>query len=159
MNRFIKSISPKNIVIICLMTIFFLLDRYLKNLILTLGPGFTKIIIKDLLSFNLIKNYNIAFSIPINGNWLTILISFIILGLIIINTRELVKTKKINLEINLLFVIIVGAISNLIDRYQYGYVVDYLKINHLFIFNLADFMITCGAAALLIVIFRQSSAK
>ncbi|MBI3903025.1 MAG: lipoprotein signal peptidase [Nitrosomonadales bacterium] len=46
-----------------------------------------------------------------------------------------------------------GALGNLIDRIEYGYVVDFLDFHwnelHFAAFNVADSAITCGAALLL----------
>lgn len=46
-----------------------------------------------------------------------------------------------------------GALGNLIDRVNYGYVVDFLDFHwadyHFAAFNLADAAITCGAALLI----------
>ena len=46
-----------------------------------------------------------------------------------------------------------GALGNLIDRIEYGYVVDFLDFywgsTHFAAFNLADSAITCGAALLI----------
>jgi signal peptidase II len=45
-----------------------------------------------------------------------------------------------------------GALSNLIDRYRYGCVIDFIDIKIWPIFNLADIFITIGA---IIVILRN----
>jgi signal peptidase II len=48
-----------------------------------------------------------------------------------------------------------GAISNLIDRLRFGYVVDYIEISSLPVFNLADVAIILGAVLLLVTAFRK----
>ena len=57
-----------------------------------------------------------------------------------------------------LSMILGGALGNLIDRFAYGYVVDFLQFHwgeHYFpAFNLADSAITCGAFILIIDSFR-----
>ncbi len=51
-----------------------------------------------------------------------------------------------------------GALGNLIDRVNYGYVVDFLDFHwadyHFAAFNLADAAITCGAALLILDGFK-----
>ena len=50
-----------------------------------------------------------------------------------------------------LSLIFVGAVSNLIDRIHYGYVVDYINFIGFFpVFNLADMMIIVGSGLILI---------
>ncbi|MBU1778489.1 signal peptidase II, partial [Patescibacteria group bacterium] len=47
-----------------------------------------------------------------------------------------------------MFFIIFGAISNLTDRLEYGYVIDYFSLKYFTIFNLADVMIVIGVFCL-----------
>lgn len=53
--------------------------------------------------------------------------------------------------------IVGGALGNLIDRFAYGHVVDYLMLHYgdwtLFVFNLADAALTLGPLALIVGIF------
>lgn len=60
-----------------------------------------------------------------------------------------------------LSLIIGGAIGNLLDRIQYGYVIDFVHLHIQFwslpIFNLADVAITTGAIMLIIDIFRKKT--
>jgi len=59
-----------------------------------------------------------------------------------------------------LALIIGGAVGNLIDRINLGYVVDFIDVyygtSHWPAFNLADSTITCGVALLLIDAIMQS---
>ncbi len=54
-----------------------------------------------------------------------------------------------------------GALGNLIDRIQFGYVVDFLDFYwgsyHFAAFNLADSAITCGAALLILDSFSRKT--
>ncbi len=62
--------------------------------------------------------------------------------------------------------IIGGAVGNSIDRFSSGYVTDFIEI-HWFgseilrwpAFNVADFFITVGTAALVITLLRQGRRK
>jgi signal peptidase II len=49
-----------------------------------------------------------------------------------------------------------GAIANLIDRYNFGCVIDFIDLKFFPIFNLADIVITVGA---IIIIFKKSKNK
>jgi signal peptidase II len=140
----------KNIAWLIALAIFFILDRLLKGFALT-SLGRSTVLIPQLLSFNFIPNYNIAFSLPLGGNGLSVLIAIIIAGLIFLEwhyRKELSGQEKIAL-----WAIIVGAVSNLFDRLSYGFVIDYFDCRWFTVFNLADTIITLGAAFLIISLF------
>jgi signal peptidase II len=50
----------------------------------------------------------------------------------------------------LLLFIIFGAISNLVDRLKFGYVIDYIDIKYFTVFNLADIMIVVGCSVIVL---------
>ena len=53
--------------------------------------------------------------------------------------------------------IILGAVSNLLDRITYGFVVDYIQTPlYWWVFNIADIMITIGVIGL---IFSKNEKK
>ncbi len=116
--------------------IFFSLDRFIK--------------IKCRASRGILffKNYNLAFGFPfpIPKNILIILMAAIIFILFFYLIKNY-KKKDTALIIPLTFIIF-GAISNLIDRLVYGYVIDYIDISFFTIFNLADIMIGGGVIML-----------
>lgn len=152
MNNNISKIYLKNIVWLIMLTIFFLVDRYLKILILKTS---TQPIIGNVLNFNFVPNYQIAFSLPLSGPLLNILIGLIITGMfsyVCINYKHL---KQIEL---IAFIgIILGAISNLIDRFKYGFVIDYLDLRWFTIFNLADALISVCSIILFISFIKKDS--
>jgi signal peptidase II len=147
---FIKKriIFQKKMVIVFLITIFFvILDRFLK--IISLG-GFTYAIIDNFLNFTFVKNYFIAFSIPISG----IILNYLIFSIILILLYIFLLEKKPNTKIAL-FIIILGASSNLFDRIIYGYVIDYLGVKWFTVFNVADTMIVFSIFYLLFNEYRK----
>lgn len=150
MNNKFFSFYLKNIAWFSAGVIFFIFDRILKFLAISSTVNSGQQIIGDLLLFNFVPNYNIAFSLPFSGLWLNILISLIIIILL----AYLFKTK--GLEKSALYLIIFGAISNIIDRWYYGYVIDYLDLKWFTIFNLADTLICCGTIVLIFSIFKKS---
>ena len=151
MSKIIASHNIKKIAWLTAGAIFFIIDRYLKNLAINSNGQLHKII-GDVLTFNFIPNYNIAFSLPFNGPWLKAIISLIILIIIV----YLLFAKLKPLEKMGFFLILLGAISNLIDRWQYNYVIDYFDLKWFTIFNLADVLITGGAAILILSTFKKS---
>jgi len=136
----------------------FIVDRilkyyFLKNSATNLGGDF----ISGLLNFHFEKNTGIAFGILINQVFLLALIVFVILILVCFLVRA--YRQKDWLTTFSLTLIIVGAISNLIDRMCYGFVIDYIDVPWFTVFNLADCMITIGVGLLLVEIFKKKKAS
>jgi signal peptidase II len=48
-----------------------------------------------------------------------------------------------------------GAISNLVDRFRVGYVIDFIDFRFWPVFNLGDTAITCGIILLFLILFQQ----
>lgn len=134
----------------------FVLDRLMKWLIIENSPQ-GDFLIPKILSFNLYKNTGIAFSLKIPE---ILLYVFVVLILLIL-AFWLIKSYRQN-NIFLIFVLTIiffGALSNLIDRLFYGYVIDFIDIPFFTVFNLADVMIVGGAGIWLIVqlfIFKKN---
>jgi len=141
--------SKKTVFYLILAVFFVVLDRFLK--ILAINQVFNPPIrvIEDIFQLNLAKNYNIAFSLPLGGWLLNILVGLIILVLVyywlILN-----KKREYKILIFLTFIIF-GAISNMVDRLKFGYVVDYFDLKYFTVFNIADVMIVGGVIFVLII--------
>lgn len=132
--------------------ILFVADRVLKYYFIRNPAGLPGgVFISGGLSFGLEKNYGIAFGLPVGG-WIlrlaVIVIIFILASYLIRNYQ-----KKDYLMILALTLIIAGAISNLIDRLRFGFVVDYINVPWFTVFNLADAMITVGVGLAIIKIW------
>lgn len=130
----------KNIVILLLLTIFFIIDRYLKFLALGLSKDF--FLVKNIFTFTFYANKNISFSLPVEGIALMFLIGALILLIIFYLIKAFKKGRF--LEVFAWLAIILGAFSNLIDRLKYSYVIDYLDVAYFTVLNLADVMISLG---------------
>ena len=141
---------PLNILI----GIFFIaLDRFLKFLAVNGFFNRQPSVFNDFFKLNFAGNYNIAFSLPLAGWWLNIVIILIVFALIY-NLLYYAK-KNDYAKFYLLFLIAFGAISNLFDRFKYGFVIDYFDLKYFTIFNLADVMIVGGVILLAWLIFRD----
>jgi len=125
-----------------LMFFLFILDRSFKKIAL---EGITKEIY--FFNFSFSANPNIALSIPLKGILLYFLLTIIFFWLVL----KLIKSyKKRNLiNISCLTLILVGAFSNLLDRWEYGFVIDYFDLPFIAVFNLADLMILFGVIILI----------
>jgi signal peptidase II len=121
------------------LTIFglFIIDRltklyFLKNSSLPGGWGEF---------FSLYLNQYIAFSIPLAIIVIYVLVSVILLGLIFVWWKNFKKQHVLYWPISL---VIIGAVSNLLDRINYGAVIDFINLPFFSVFNLSDVYITSG---------------
>ena len=146
----------KNIAIILMIAIFFIADRYLKFLAAGKLAGESFALIGNIFTFNFTPNYYIAFSLPIGGLFLNILIGLIIAAILIFLTKS-IKDKKNLILLPGFLLILSGAISNFIDRLSYGYVIDYLYLKHFTVFNIADACISLGAIIILFSLYKKPS--
>ncbi|MCD4704850.1 signal peptidase II [bacterium] len=147
----------KTIIINLAILFLFIIDRISKYLALNKLPSpgvyfFSKI------GLEFQKNSGIAFGIKINQLFIIILISIIMIFLI----NYLVKkwTQKSYWKYFLLALILIGAISNLIDRINYNYVIDFISISRYFpVFNLADLYISSAVLVYLIINYQENKLK
>ena len=152
-----RGLSRKNKMIVFSIILFIILDRFFKSLSSNHYFDQPIYILKDIFSLNFIGNYNIAFSLPITGIFLNIIIMIIILGLIFSLLH--LRRQGRDMEAIFLFAVILGAISNLIDRLKYGYVIDYFDLKYFTVFNLADAMIVGGILGLLWLIVKENKRQ
>ena len=139
-----------------------LIDQLSKILVhakMNLYDSFT--VIPSLLDFTYIRNEGIAFGINFPGSKIFFIIFPILITFYLIS---LLKNKEFedNTSQIALFLIIGGAIGNILDRIFRGYVVDFIDFHingaHWYIFNVADASVTIGLLFLLyssIIIQRQ----
>ena len=150
MNKLLTKTKIINIAGFLTLAIFFLSDRWLKHF--SLG-GLDFVIIPKFLNFHFFANRNIAFSLPLEGVWLTIVIALIVSLLVFYFFRIYSYSNKLTLFG--LGAIITGALSNLSDRLFFGFVIDYLDLSHFTIFNLADILIVSGTIFLFWGLFKK----
>lgn len=124
--------------------IFLVVDQLIKIFIsskMFLGQSF--ILIKNLLSINLVHNTGAAFSILDGSKILLILIGVIaFIGI----SYYISKIEYLNdSDVFIYSLLIGGVLGNLVDRIVHGYVIDYISFkfgNYLFpVFNFADICI------------------
>ncbi len=103
-----------------------------------------------------VQNYGVSFGM-LSGtvsHWFLILIALLVVILII----YLMFISNKRLEKLAYFIIIIGAISNILDRLINTFVVDFISVhysNHYWpAFNLADIYITIGIIMLIVSFFK-----
>jgi signal peptidase II len=137
------------------------IDRITKIWALNrLTEGRDIIIIKNLFSFSYLENRGAAFGIFQNKVLLlSIVTSVVILGMVyyLVKYRPVSKLLRYSLAL-----IISGAIGNLIDRYAYKYVVDFILLHYKDVyyfptFNVADMMVVSGTFLLAICILKDEN--
>lgn len=106
------------------------------------------------LSLEFYQNPGIAFGIPLPP-WFFYLVVVVILILLGYFFRQYYQKKDL-ISLFALSLIMGGALSNLIDRMRFGYVIDYLNFAFWPVFNLADVMVVSGVIVLLIKLLRRS---
>ncbi len=116
-------------------------------------------LIPNFLYLNYIKNTGAAWSILSNQNTLLIIIAIIETIILIYFLLKVRKDKKQILYTIALSLMIGGAIGNLIDRFIFGFVRDYIDtypFGYNFpVFNIADSALTIGVILLLIQMFIE----
>ncbi|MCX7928021.1 MAG: signal peptidase II [Candidatus Omnitrophica bacterium] len=129
------------------------LSKYLIEQLLE--PNQTFPIIKGLFHLTLVHNTGAAFGIFRHQTFLLILISGISI-LIIIHNLVTTRTPWCSKQSIALYLILGGAIGNLIDRVRLGYVVDFIDLRIWPVFNFADTAITLGVILLCYIVFKES---
>ncbi|MFH1192610.1 MAG: signal peptidase II [bacterium] len=127
----------KNGLIYGCIALLLIVDQIIKNFFIK-NLSFSRDFL--FLNFSLTKNKGIAFGIPFNPLLLNILT---VLFIALIAFFIFFKEKKSEIKI-LLFLILLAAISNFIDRICYGAVIDYISVQYFAVLNIADIMLTLG---------------
>jgi len=125
----------------------FVVDQILKNWAyrnLRAKPNF--FIFGDFFSLEFYQNRGIAFGISLLPAVFYFL-AFLIFSFLIAAGLRFWRQKKF-FALCGIFLITLGAASNLIDRLRFGYVIDYFNLFFWPVFNLADLMIFAGAVIL-----------
>ncbi len=150
--RFKDKKKMTTFLIVAIFFVFF--DRLLKYWAITHSAKIVDII-PGIFKLNLAKNYYIAFSIPFSGSILNILILAII-AVLVYFIVILVKKQEI-IQAGYLTNIVIGAISNIYDRFNYGFVIDYFDLKYYTVFNIADSMIVVGSILLVVNLYKKNA--
>lgn len=132
-----------------------LLDQLTKQLVLRV-LALPVWLIPDDIGLQLSFNKGVAFSFPLEGMCAIIVSLIIIFGLLVYYFHSLKPAPRVDIVFGL---IIGGAVGNLIDRFAYGSVVDFIRIYSYPSFNLADVAITLGFLLFIFFLDTMTSKK
>lgn len=163
-----KDMFPKQMAFtwLAVSVLIVVLDLWTKNIATQSLTLYRPLELTSWLNMTLAHNYGAAFSFLSDaGGWqrwlFTGLASVVTLVLVVWLFRLPPREKLTAAALGL---IIGGAVGNLLDRINHGYVVDFIDVYyrdwHWPAFNLADSAITCGVILLLIDgLFLSGSSK
>lgn len=155
MNRLFRGTAG---IILCVVVVVFTLDQITKEIMVReIGPDAPRStieIIPGVLDFRFVRNTGSAFGL-FQGQSAIIsvlaigAISFLALYYLRHGRNDWLIALAIGLQIG-------GALGNVVDRFRYGYVVDFIDVPRFPTFNVADSSITVGVALLMYaLLFRD----
>lgn len=158
-----KRIVPRVWLILIVAAVVVLLDQWTKELVRQNIAKFDYIIpipaLGEYFTFEHVDNYGAAFGILQGAGGIFIVIAAVVtLGILYYAVQHLPENQRL---IRFLFGLQVGgALGNVIDRINQGYVTDFIKVGVPGVyywpnFNIADSAIVCSVIALAIIILYQ----
>jgi len=143
----------KSYYLLCLALVIF--DQLTKQIVVSLFTLGESMVINSFVSWTYIHNSGAAFSILSGGGGIQK--AFLLAVSLFVSAMVMVwihKTPTVNRQrLFGLFILLSGALGNLLDRAQYGYVIDFIDIHYEDyywpVFNVADSLIFIGVILLI----------
>jgi signal peptidase II len=135
----------------------FVLDQLTKHAVATgFFPGESRIAIPHLLWWTYVQNHRGAFGLFGSQAWLLVALAIAVLAVFWFAFRDAAAHSVL---VAVAFGAIVGgAIGNIVDRFHYGFVVDFIDLHWWPVFNVADSCITVGVVLLVLSSLARSRA-
>ena len=112
--------------------------------------GESREVLSGILNWTYIQNKGAALGMLSEHRWVFMILSAVLIAailLFIVFSKEITRPLVV-----VLAMILGGGIGNMIDRFAYGYVIDFIDVKFLpfwkWIFNVADIFVTVGAVLL-----------
>ena len=117
-------------------------------------PEVGQVVVLPVLNLTFVRNYGVTFGLLAGfGQWSYLLLAAVALA-VVVALGVWLRRAESRLVATALGAIVGGALSNVIDRLRFGYVVDFIHAHvggwSWYVFNLADAAIVCGVAALVL---------
>lgn len=122
----------------------------------TMVLGQTLEVVPGTINLALVHNYGAAFGIMQGKSWLFLIMAFMVIAFII---YLYVKYPFPPLGQYAGALLIGGAIGNFIDRWLYGYVIDFISIGWWPVFNVADMAIVIGGILFFIFVWQTEKQE
>ena len=140
-----------------------LTDQFTKQIFMSSFDLGQSVIINPFLSWTYVQNTGAAFSFLAGGGMMQK--SFLLVVSILVSIWIVIWTQRTpsiyRQKLSGQFLLLSGAVGNLIDRAQYGFVIDFIDVhfNSFYwpVFNIADSLIFVGVA--LLIFERKSTNK
>lgn len=131
------------------------LDQFTKHLaIVNLKGQSAKVLIDGVLELQYLENRGSAFGMLQNQKFFILFVGIVFLAVILFFLFKLPQKKKFCSIHILLSIIIAGGVGNMVDRFRFDYVVDFISFVLIDypIFNVADCYIVCATITLFILL-------
>ena len=140
-----------------------LTDQFTKQIFMSSFDLGQSIVVNPFLSWTYLQNTGAAFSFLAGGGMIQK--SFLLVVSILVSIWIVIWTQRTpsiyRQKLTGQFLLLSGAVGNLIDRAQYGFVIDFIDVhfNSFYwpVFNIADSLIFVGVA--LLIFERKSTSK
>ena len=140
-----------------------LTDQFTKQIFMSSFDLGQSIVVNPFLSWTYLQNTGAAFSFLAGGGMMQK--SFLLLVSVLVSIWIVIWTQRTpsiyRQKLSGQFLLLSGAVGNLIDRVQYGFVIDFIDVhvNSFYwpVFNIADSLIFVGVA--LLIFERKSTSK
>ncbi len=129
----------------------FAIDQGAKWLVVrSLSPGESRDVVSGLISWTFVENRRGAYGLFGDHSWLLALMAICVLVVFAYTFRDHVASSKVA---QIAYGMIVsGAVGNIVDRLHYGFVIDFISVRTLPIFevfNVADMCVSLGVVLLI----------
>jgi len=117
------------------------------------------VFVDNVFYFTLHHNRGVAFGFSF-GLWPQILLSLVIMAALVAYTfqEKIPEGRNGFLRLILLGIIMGGALGNLANRVYLGYVIDFIYLKPIPVFNFADIGITLGLLALFLINLKKTNS-
>lgn len=135
-------------------SLLLLLDQATKYLVIThLKNNPAVVLIEGVLELKYLENRGSAFGMLQNQKFFILFVGFVFLAVILFFLFKLPAEKKFRCVHILLAAVIAGGLGNMIDRFRFDYVVDFISfvLINFPIFNVADCFIVVSVISLFIL--------
>lgn len=157
-----KVMLAVDVILAVVLLAFDQITKYFAILKLKSSPAY--VIIDGVLELQYLENRGSAFGMLQNQKFFILFVGIVFLAVILFFLFRLPEKKKYNIVHILLTMIVAGGVGNMIDRFRFDYVVDFISfvlINYP-IFNVADCYIVVATIGLFIIflfVFKEQDLE